>query len=306
VTVLEYPSIEQLHKVDVFFKQHPQNVVIQEKIDGSNFGIRLDEQGNLVMQSRTTVIDQQNPQMFRAAVEWAQRHFAEDTQAYKNFLDTNYRRSVTLYGEVAGTNKLKYNAPPFLLFDVRIEYILDNGGVLTNYVPIFLEAWADYFDVPALATLYRGSYQGIDHVQQLLDELQSGYGENVEGVVVKADDVTCWYTRSDGEIIKFVAPLLGGKLVKEAFRETRNVKVERLEVDPLTEIAAALVTEARVQKARQRAEEEGKNVMQPHTFIPYVMADVYKENVEEVKDALLAAYQRKLSQAIAKRVVEIA
>jgi hypothetical protein len=160
--------------------------------------------------------------------------------------------------------------------------------------------------VPALATLYRGSYQGIDHVQQLLDELQSGYGENVEGVVVKADDVTCWYTRSDGEIIKFVAPLLGGKLVKEAFRETRNVKVERLEVDPLTEIAAALVTEARVQKARQRAEEEGKNVMQPHTFIPYVMADVYKENVEEVKDALLAAYQRKLSQAIAKRVVEIA
>src|SRR5688500_16337482 len=104
--VIKYPSVEALTKVVQFFDEQQPWVRIEEKIDGSNVAIRLVD-GQLVLQSRTQIIDQSTPGMFKKFVDWAVANVGI------------FEPDFIYYGEMVGNGKLRYpDAPPFLLFDV--------------------------------------------------------------------------------------------------------------------------------------------------------------------------------------------
>lgn len=295
VAVIEYPKIAAIEKVKPFFEAYEDNVRIEEKIDGSNVALRLVD-GALVLQSRTTIIDQDKPGMFKNFVAWAQQ------EHQKGVLDDEVS-DVIWYGEAIGNGKLKYQgAPPFILFDACI--VKDEQKDWATYLA--LDAWSHGFGWPLAASLYIGPYQGVEHVKSLLGKSQ--YGDfDMEGVVVKATNAKAWYTRaSDDEIMYYTEPLLLGKYVREDYKEMQAPKRALATVDnPLTAIAEAVVTEARIQKAKQRAQEEGKDISRPHVLIPYVLKDVHDENKDDVMQYLFDAYWKKLNGYISKRVVEL-
>lgn len=307
--VIEYPKVVALSKLHEFFLHHDSLVVVTEKVDGSNVAVRVvDEQ--LLLQSRTTKIDQNNPGMFRPFVEWAQQAFVAGCfKELELFSDTIY------YGEMIGNGKIKYKENvPFLMFDAV------SVGETAMAQPY--ETWdgsphltAQQYNIPFISPLYEGTYQGLlalvdGDISRLATHWTSAFSDApMEGVVVKACDVTCWYTRAaDGEVVKYTEPLLAGKVVREDYKETRAPKraLDQV-VDPLAAIAESLVTEARLQKAIQRAQEEGKyDSLRPHTLIPYVARDVHDEDMTLVHELLERAYWKPLNSAIAKRVVQLA
>ncbi len=298
LTVIEYPKIAQLPRVAEFLEQHKWPVYVQEKVDGSNVAIRF-VNGELVLQSRTTIIDQEKPQMFAKFVAWAKDHFTDEQRQELEEQD------VVLYGEMVGNGKLKYDpaTPPFLLFDIRKN---DFFG-MPMFVPTsYLPSWGRTYNIPVIKTEWSGRFDQLENAESLIRTSEYGTIE-AEGIVIKAFDVTCWYTRADGEVIKYTEPILAAKVVREDFKETRAPKRALGEVaDPLGAIAEAVVTDARLRKAQQRAEEEGKyDPQRPHTLIPYVARDIHEEEEEYIKSLLFKAYWKGINKCIAQKVIEL-
>jgi hypothetical protein len=286
IPVIKYPSVEALSKVVQFFDESKPWVRIEEKIDGSNVSIRFDD-GQLVLQSRTQIIDQSAPTMFKKFVDWAVANVDK------------FDHDRIYYGEMVGNGKLRYpDAPPFLLFDVyhrkHDEWVMLLDG-------------HEWLGIPVVKALYEGPWQSYEHVQSFMGK--SSYADvEAEGVVVKAFNVPCWYiNRASGERVDYIDKMLAGKLVRESYQETKAPKTKLdSQPDPLYAIAEALVTEARIQKAAQRLQEEGRyDPSKPHTLIPIVAQDVAKEDFEYVKELLFSAYWKPLSRNIAKVVVNL-
>lgn len=290
VDVIKYPSVESLTKVNPFFEATDKVVWIQEKIDGSNVGILWTEEDGLVIQSRTTIIDQSSPGMFKKVVDWAVAN-VDKFQDHFGYL---------FYGEMPGNGKLRYpDAPPFIVFD--IFYPQTNTWLFPDVI-------ARDMGIPYASFLYEGGYHSIEHVQSFIGQSQFG-DVTVEGVVVKSFEVPCWYeNKTTGETMHYTAPLLAGKVVREDYKETKAPKTNLAHVvDPLYAIAEALVTPARLQKAVQRLQEEGRyDPDKPHLLIPIVSQDVHKEDQDYVKELLFNAYWKQLGRSIAQRTIELA
>lgn len=284
--VISYPKIRALHYIEHLLKPDT-HVVIQEKLDGSNVGIR-NVNGELVIQSRTTVIDQSNPGMFRPVVEWANQHPHLATLS----------KDAALYGEMAvNQGKIKYDEKvPFVLFDV-----LD---LMTNQFddPTW---WANELNVPVVTTLYRGPWGDMAFSEQ---SLRSSIGENQEGFVIKAYDITeRWENPETGATGEVHHPLLGGKIVRDDFKE---IKVSQTTMKDSKErgieaIADMLVTDARVRKATQRVLEEGGDHTKGHLVIGKVAKDAHDEDEALVKDQLFKAYWPQINRLIAQRTLEL-
>ena len=289
--VIKYPSVEALSKVAYFFDEQQPWVRIEEKIDGSNVSIRIVD-GELVLQSRTQIIDQSAPGMFTKFVDWAVANVDKFEQGF------------IYYGEMVGNGKLRYpDAPPFLLFDVYDSLIGEWYPIVRFLSARFLSEGAK--DIPIIKPVYEGKWQGVEHVQSFMGA--SAYADvEAEGVVVKAFNMPVWYVnKTTGERHDHVEGIFAAKLVRESYKETQAPKIRLdTQADPLYAIAQALVTDARIQKAVQRLQEEGRyDQFKPHTLIPIVMQDIHKEDQDYVKELLFKAYWKPLNGQIAKVVV---
>lgn len=283
--VIKYPSIEALSKVAHFFDEQQPWVRIEEKIDGSNVSIRIVD-GELVLQSRTQIIDQSSPGMFKKFVDWAVANV------------DMFAPGLIYYGEMVGNGKLRYpDAPPFLLFDVYSEQ--------HNHWKESLDFW-EINGWSVVRPAYQGPWPGVEHVQGFMG--RSDYGDvEAEGVVVKAFNLPVWYVnKKTGERHDHVESIFAAKLVRESYKETQapRTRLDR-QADPLYAIAEALVTDARIQKAVQRLQEEGRyDQFKPHTLIPIVMQDIHKEDQDYVKELFFKAYWKPLNGQIAKVVID--
>lgn len=183
-SILKYPRTphingSRLQPGDGDLKQVPRGtlagveLVVEEKLDGSNCGISFDESGRLVLQSRGHVLTGgAREEQFDLLKRWAHHH----SHALRETLGSRY----LMYGEwLFARHTIAYDQLPhyFLEFDIwdreageflctpRRRSLLDGGPVVS---------------VPVL-----GSMVGVDQLESFVTRSQWASSEQMEGLYLK-------------------------------------------------------------------------------------------------------------------------
>lgn len=151
-------------------------VLIEEKLDGANLGISLDEHGELRAQNRGQYLPQPFSGQFSRLNSWLGQH--------GEILKQALTPELILFGEwCAARHSLDYNKLPdwFLLFDVHDRkagrfWSVERRNQLAREL--------NFTTVPLL----RRTKITKNQLVQLLDEAQSRYRSGkVEGIVIRSD-----------------------------------------------------------------------------------------------------------------------
>lgn len=246
-------------------------VVIQEKIDGSQFRFGKNEDGELIFGSKSAKLDRYGPDsMFKLGVDYIVSiedrfvNIPNDTYFYAEYLQKPKH------------NVLKYDHVPqnhIVLFDV-----LSEGKWVERSE---LELAASKFGIDIIPELYRGDVT-VDTIKSLLTNLSYLGTEIVEGVVIKNYQQTI---------------LLGGqvfplftKYVREAFKE-RHVTEWKIKKpkDSIDFYIQSFRSDARWQKAFQFLRDTGALENSPRDIpklIERVNQDIEEEEGENIKKDL--------------------
>lgn len=267
-----YPSIFNLgHRAIANLLQVP--VIVEEKVDGSQFSFGVDEDDNLHVRSKGAEMHPDAPEkMFNKAVD-----------TVKN-LRPLLRPGWTYRGEYLAKpkhNVLAYNRVPnqhIILFDITIgleSYL--------NYQD--KKAEADRVGLECVPLLAEGEITDINAFRALLDRESVLGGQKIEGVVIKPASYNLF-----GPDKK----TLMGKFVSEAFKEIHHGEWRKENPTPLDiidQIALDLKTPARWNKAIQHLAEAGRLEGSPRdigALMKEVPLDIEKECREEIMERLYA------------------
>lgn len=246
-------------------------VVVEEKVDGSQFSFCLTDEGDLLVRSKGCVMLADAPErMFTKAVESVKER---RTVLHPGW---TYRAE---YLAKPKHNTLAYDRVPtghLMIFDV-------NTGHEHYLTPYDRNAEAERLCLESIPVLHAGMIETAEQVRTFLDRTSVLGGQKVEGVVIKpvgygmfGPDKKC----------------LMAKFVSEAFKETHaHVWRENnpLSGDILERLAKAFTTEARWSKAVQHMRERGEITDSPQDIgklIPEIVADTEKECAEEIREQL--------------------
>ena len=252
-------------------------VVVQEKIDGSQFRFGIDDEGHMVFGSHRKELFPGAPEkMFKQAMSTA---IAGLNQL---LIDNSGLREVTFFAEYLQKpkhNALAYDKTPLgnlVLFDV--VYGADRGFA-TRFE---LETFAQRMGIDVVPELWRGSDCTVEILVGLHETESYLGGQKVEGVVAK----------NYGQLIEVHGRLypVFAKLVSEQFKE-RNTKEwkQKSGKSKLETLFAEFATEARWAKAVQHLEELGELDGSPKDIGPLMKElhrDLRDEETENIKDAL--------------------
>lgn len=253
-------------------------VVIQEKVDGSQFAFGISDESALLCRSKGQSIQLEAPNnLFKPAVEHVIK--LANSKAFGAIPDDSY-----FYGETLSTpkhNTLKYERTPknnIVLFDGIV-----GGKYLTR---LELESVAKSFDVDVVPELYRG-LADVDRIKQLMDTQSYLGGEVIEGVVVKNYSQTIML---GGQVM----PLFT-KYVRESFKE-RNLKDWKAKSPKgdLTALLQSFKTEARWVKAKMFLRDQNLLVQEPKDIGPLIKRvhqDILEEEKENIKNDLFKIYE---------------
>jgi len=265
-----YPSIYNLgHKAVAHLLDGP--VIVEEKVDGSQFSFGIDEDGELNMRSKGAVVYKESPGMFKAAVETVVS-LAEQGRLARGFI---YRGE---YLSKPKHNALAYTRVPkghIIIFDVQ-------GEGVDNFIPdkLTLASAAGFEVVPFL---FSGMLSDRAMFDQFLARESVLGGQKIEGVVIKP---------ANYDVFGIDKHVLMGKYVSEAFRETHSKEWKASNpgrTDAVERIIATLKTPQRWQKAVQHLREQGKIEDSPKDIgllIKAAKEDIAKEETEWIKAQL--------------------
>lgn len=252
------------------------HVVLQEKVDGSQFGFGLNEDGNIVCRSHNAPLD----------LEGHNNMFQEGTDYINSIQDKikEYPKDTFFYAEYLQKpkhNTLKYETTPknhIVLFDMLI------GGKWADRKQ--LVKTANHLGVDAIPELYRG-IADVEKIKSMLETPSYLGNEIIEGVVIKNYDQTIML---GGHIF----PLFT-KYVREAFKErhTADWKV-RQPKGALAEFVDGFKSEARWQKAIIHAKEMGILTQSPKdigNLIQLIQKDIVEEEEENIKRHLYKCFK---------------
>ncbi len=282
-----YPSIFNVgHKIlkDADFFSAP--VLVQEKVDGSQFSFGFLEDGLLKMRSKGATIHAEGgePKMFKKA--------CDTVRALEGKLTPGW----TYRGEVLDKpkhNTLTYERVPkgnVILFDINDgeESYLPYEKVVSEGERLGLEV------VPLLANKVISSSEEFG---ALLESTSVLGGVKVEGVVCKRYDVY----GPDRKVLM-------AKFVSEAFKEAHKRSWNQPGPgDIVSKIIEGLRTEARFQKAVQHLRDDGKLLDDPKDIGPLmkeIHLDIEKECLEDIKEALLTWALPNIKRGVAGGIPE--
>ena len=263
-------------------------VLVQEKIDGSQFGFSVSTTGELAFRSKGAIIEEHAPpKMFERAVKYV--------QAVKDKLVVGH----TYRGEVLDTpkhNVLAYDRTPrgnCILFD--IEYSGDEiepSGFL-SYRQVCVEADDIGFEVVPL--LYQGKVADATQLRALLETTSILGGQKIEGVVIKPVGYDLWGVDKK---------VLMGKFVSEAFKEVHEGEWKRMNPntgDVIDKLVKMLKTPARWDKAVIHLREVGRLADEPKDIGPLleeINKDILKEEKEMIMESLFKYAWPKISRQL--------
>ncbi|MBQ3567220.1 MAG: hypothetical protein IJA12_08575 [Oscillospiraceae bacterium] len=234
-----YMNIENF-RTDLALKfNEGDQIIIQEKLDGSNVSFQYDsEEDKVICFSRNMILSEENT--LRGYYDWIQKL---DKNKVRDILGTNLR----MFGEWLVKHALDYpkecyeTVYCFDVFDTEKEVYLPQSEVRVlaeklglRYVPVFFE----------------GRFTKWDDYLPLVGKTDMG-GEIGEGIVVKN------MSSLDHNVIYT-------KIVHERFREVHRAPKPKptdmeliRERERLTELAGTIVTEARVKKLLYKLIDDG-------------------------------------------------
>lgn len=266
-------------------------VIIEEKIDGSQFSFGRDASGQLHCRSKGAVINIDSPEaLFKTAVEWCvanQEKFPEGLTFRCEYL-AKPKHNVLAYARVPKNN--------LIVFDVTAE------GERYHTVA---DKWELAFNLglECAPMLYAGNIRSMDDLKQLLNLESTLGGQKVEGVVIKplARDI---FGRDK--------KLLIGKLVSEDFKEVHKATWKEEHGTPtsgdiLQLLAREYATPARWAKARIHLAERAKienSVRDIGALMKEVGIDVEKECEEEIKEKLFRWAWPQLKRSLTRGLPE--
>lgn len=256
-------------------------VIVQEKVDGSQFSFGIID-GELLMRSKR--VEVYGPEgIFAGAVETA-RDRAERGLLVEGWV---YRGEAL---QKPKHNALKYERVPagnLILFDV-------DTGLEDRVGPDELAAIASNLSMEAVPMLYTGEVHDLDALRDLLSAV-SVLGGPVEGVVAK--NYAAW--GRDGK-------MLMGKVVRDEFRElNKKTHAKPGRGDIIANIADMLATDARFQKAVQRLRDDGSLQNAPQDIGPLmreVQTDIEEEAGDEIRDLLWQHFRKDILRGASKGV----
>jgi len=259
------------------------NVVIEEKIDGSQFSMaRMG--GELLLRSKGKQIFVDEPEgMFSKGVAVAKTLDLRDSWVYRcEYLRTNCH------------NSLEYERAPersLVLFDVMTapETYLDPVEKLKEARRIGIEV------TPLISYGGWTAERFADQLEQIMAHKPLLGGPMIEGVVIKN------YERFGPD-----KKILMAKAVREDFKEIHRRTWTGNNPTPADFVEGLINdyrTEARWHKAIQHLRDEGKLVNEPKDIGPLireVMEDVLKECRQEIADQLFDHFWGKISRGVIK------
>lgn len=247
-------------------------VIVQEKIDGSQFRFGISNEGELVIGSKATIIGHPDEnKMFKKGVEYILsiedkiRKFPKNSYFFGEFL------------QKPNHNVLKYERVPknnIVLFDAIIDGSYSHRDMLNEY--------ANMFEIDLIPELFKGIIN-LEQLKQIIENTNSYLcGELVEGVVIKNYKQTI---------------LLGGnvfplftKYVRESFKERHRVEWKiSSRKETIEEYIKSFKNEARWQKAILHLQEKGELEKSPKDIgklILEIQHDIKTEEEENIKQFL--------------------
>lgn len=262
-----YPSIFHIgHKAVAELLLDP--VLVEEKIDGSQFSFGLFEDGHRARSkgAQLNIIAPDN--MFKKAVEIIQGLPLREGWTYRAEYLMKPKHNALAYDRIPRLH--------LIVFDI-------NTGE-EEYLPWEAKAdEAERIGLEVVPRLLEGRIEDVQHFRQLLEAVSVLGGQKVEGVVVKN------YRRFGLD-----KKALMGKFVSEAFKEVHAAawKADNPSSrDILDRLSETYRTPARWQKALQHLKEAGQIEGSPRDIgllMREVAPDIEKECEQEIKDKLWA------------------
>lgn len=265
-------------------------VIVEEKVDGSQFSFCLGTDGVLSMRSKGAMIDEHTKdKLFRGAVDTVLKLVAEARLQPNGWV---YRGEVLCKPK---HNSLCYERVPL---NNIIIYDIDTGG--EHYLDSATRRLqAAHLSLETVPVLHRGRILVVDELMALLDNVSCLGGSKVEGVVVKRYDM---FTR-DGKIAV-------GKYVSEAFKEVHAgdwKKRNPTRADIVDRLIEQHRTEARWQKAVQHLRDAGKLEGEPRdigALVNEAQADIAHECGEEISAALWQHFWPQIKRGVVRGLPE--
>ncbi len=261
-------------------------VEITEKVDGSQFDFgKID--GVLYMRSKGAQLYAENPdKMFSKAVDYIvsiQDKIPDNFIFFCEYLK-NPKHNILTYGRVPKNN--------LILFGVA------NTSEKFNAEWDLLKVYADTFDIEVVPLIYRGEIKVAENIKDLLETESVLGGVKIEGIVVKN------YKNAfllGGQPI----PLMAGKYVSEAFKETHREKwgSEFTSRGKWQTFKDSFCTEARWHKAVQHLKEKGALENSPRDIgklIAEIKTDISDEEKEEIKTFLWKEFGEEILRGASK------
>lgn len=252
---MDIPRLGHKTTVDYFIQTASKghNIRIGVKLDGSNGQFEVNQKGELVVYSRTTVLNEENN--LRGFYEYV------TSKVDPARLPIGYK----IFGEWLVSHKVQYPKDAysqFYLFNIydseNKEYISPHSEEYTkirNYLVEELGMKEEYI-------VYEGPYKGMEHIDSILKEVTKENAEYDgkepqtmgdvfhEGIVIKSHE---YRDRYDNQL--FV------KVVGERFKEIKKVKYKEKSQGPDTSVEGKIVefavTEARIEKLLYKLVDEG-------------------------------------------------
>lgn len=244
------------------------DVVIQEKVDGSQFKFGLNESGILCIASKSQDITNHNEKMFDNGVAFV--------KSIESVLLENDLKDTYFYGEYLEKprhNVLKYNRIPrnhIVIFDV-----FQNGQWLDRER---VESLCYFLGLEVVPELYRGEAT-IDTIKELLTFESFLGGEIIEGVVIKNYNETV--------VLGGQAFALFTKFVREAYKERHGaMDNEQKGKNTVETYINSFNSQARWDKALMRLKEKGLLLGESKdiaALIGEVQEDIRTEDLEDIK-----------------------
>ena len=264
-------------------------ILVEEKIDGSQIGFGFDEDGILCIRSHNQQIPLDQgieviPKMFRTAVRIIEERMTEKWERF-------FYGSMWIYGEyLEGPhhNVLSYDRTPeghIVLFD----------AILDGYWALYSELLeiAELLGFECVPLLFAGEVANSTALATHLCAKPLLGGEIVEGVVVK----------NYHQLISLngqVTPVFA-KIVNEKFQESHGVTWNKL--SPIQAVLESVSSEARWAKAVQRRLEAGELLNAPQDIGPLlksIQIDFEAEEADDIARLLYKALRKDVLKAVTK------
>lgn len=231
---VKYIDIERLKDKYTAAFTPGEHITLTEKLDGSNAGIAVDEDGNLVAFSRRRQLDESNT--LRGFWNYVQ---SLDKKMIANVIGRRY----IIFGEWLVKNAISYDASVMNKF-----YVFDIWDIVKGeYTPwSFTKLIADNLGFKTVPLFYDGKFTSWEDIYSYVGKTKMKAIPCGEGVVIKSQD------RLDN---KFSGTPAYVKIVSKEFSEVHSSKPQK-EVDPeklaarkaAEELAATIVTPRRIEK----------------------------------------------------------